>query len=180
MSGRVHLYAKIHKAQRAWLMRSIVAAGRTDPADPAAIALVAADARRLAHHLHEHGLHEEQFIHPLLSGADPDLANQLEAEHCTLDIALAELSRAADANDLAGLYPALTGFVVRYFPHLDIEEQQAMPAIWRAFDDGALLDRVMLPFISTRSSAGIIDDLNLQIGALNPQEERQLLGAFIH
>jgi hypothetical protein len=179
MSGRVHLYAKIHKAQRAWLARSIVTAGRLDADDAAAHGLLAADVRRLAHHIHEHGEHEERFIHPLLGEAAVELATQLDAEHAELDSALAELVTAADGGEASQLYRALTGFVVRYFPHLDIEEQQAMPAMWHRFDDGALLERILRPFIAARSSAEMIEDLNLQIGVLSPQEERQLLGALL-
>lgn len=179
MLGRIHLYGKIHKAQRAWLTRTLVAAGRLDNGDALAAGLVAAEARRLAHHIHEHGDHEERFIHPLLGAAAAELATQLDAEHAALDADLDNLLIAADANDGAGLYRALTGFIVRYFPHLDVEEQQAMPAIWRHFDDGALLERVLRPFIAARSSAEMIEDLNLQIGALSRQEEHQLLGAFL-
>jgi len=179
MIDRIHLYTKIHKAQRAWLTQAMVAAGRLDAGDAAAAQIAAADARRLVHHLHEHAEHEERFIHPLLREAAPEIASRLDAEHIALDAALAGLTVSAESLDGAQLYHALSGFVVRYFPHLEIEEREAMPALWRYCDDGALMDRILRPFISARSRAEMADDLRLQIGSVSPQEERQLLGALI-
>jgi hypothetical protein len=54
-----------------------------------------------------------------------------------------------------------------------------MPVLWKHFDDGTLMDRVLRPFITARSREDMTDDLRLQIGAVSPQEERQLLGALI-
>ena len=179
MADRIHLYTKIHKAQRAWLMRATVAAGRLDPDDAAAAQLVAADARRLVHHLHEHAEHEERFIHPLLREAAPELALRLEAQHVALDAALAELTVTAESLDGARIYRALTGFVALYFPHLEIEEQEAMPAIWHRCDDGDLMGRVLRPFIAARTREDMADDLRLQIGSVSPREERQLIGALL-
>jgi len=179
MIDRIHLYTKIHKAQRAWLMRSTVAAGRLDPDDAAGAQLVAADVRRLVHHLHEHAEHEERFIHPTLREAAPEIASRLAAQHIALDAALAELTASADSVDGAAMYRALSGFVVLYFPHLEIEEQEAMPALWRHFDDGVLMDRVLRPFVAARSRADMADDLRLQIGSISPREERQLIGALL-
>ena len=179
MIDRIHLYTKIHKAQRAWLMRATVAAGRLDGDDAVAAEIVADDVRRLVRHLHEHAEHEERFIHPLLREAAPEFASRLDGQHIALDAALAELTVAADSLDGTRIYRALSGFVVLYFPHLEIEEQEAMPAIWRYCDDGALMDRILRPFISARSRAEMADDLRLQIGSVSPQEERQLLGALI-
>src|ERR1700744_3503615 len=122
MLERIHLYAKIHKAQRAWLMRSIVAAGKIDADDDAAARFVAADTRRLIKHLHEHGGHEERFIHPILGEAAPELASRLDAEHVALDAALDALTVAANSFEPARIYRALGTFGVRYFPHLEIEE----------------------------------------------------------
>lgn len=179
MTDRIHLYTKIHKAQRAWLMRALVAAGRLDPDDAGATQLVAADARRLVHHLHEHAGHEARFIHPVLREAVPEIAALLDAEHIALDAALAELMVAANDLNGAGLYHALSSFVVLYFPHLEIEEQAAMPAIWRHFTDGAIMDRVLRPFVAARTREDMADDLRLQIGSVSPFEERQLIGALL-
>src|SRR5271168_2709055 len=49
----------------------------------------------------------------------PEIAARLDAEHLALDAALAEVAAAADSLDGARIYRALTGFVVRYFPHLE-------------------------------------------------------------
>jgi hemerythrin-like domain-containing protein len=179
MIDRIHLYTKIHKAQRAWLMRALVAAGRLDPDDRDATQLAAADTRRLVHHLHEHAEHEERFIHPMLREAAPEIASRLDAEHIALDAALAELTVAAESLDGVRIYHALNGFVVLYFPHLALEEQEAMPAIWRRFNDGEVMDRVLRPFVTARTREDMADDLRLQIGAVSPREECQLFSALL-
>jgi hypothetical protein len=58
-------------------------------------------------------------------------------------------------------------------------EQEAMPAIWRYCDDGALTDRVLRPFIASRTREDIADDLRLEIGSVSPREELQLLGPLL-
>ena len=179
MSSRIDLYSKIHKAQRAWLMRAMFNAGRVDTEDVAAVRLVSREVARLADHIREHGEHEERFIHPLLVEVVPDVAARIESEHHAIDSAIEQLGTASDAADATTLYSALAGFVAQYFPHLDLEERQAMPALLKHFDDSALIARVMRPFMASRSTAQIIDDLNLQIGSLNPDEERQLLTALL-
>jgi hypothetical protein len=172
---RIDLYRKIHKAQRAWLGRVLAAAGRLDAGDPAATAAIRTDAGRLVAHLRSHAEHEERFIHPLLGEIAPTVTAALDAEHHVLE---AQLGGVVAAGNAAQLYDALGGLAAAYFAHLEVEERQAMPALWAAYDDAAFLERIVRPFVASRTAGELLADLRLQLAAVNPVEAAQLLAAL--
>jgi hypothetical protein len=169
---RVDLYGSVHKAQRARLFALVVEAGRTDPEDEPAAAAVAAMAAAVAGELHEHGEHEDQFIHPLLERYAPQLAAGLAAEHRELDGALAALTDAAALREPAGaasLYRVASRFTATYLAHLEREEGEAMPVLW----DNATqeeLAAVLTAFRGSRSQLQNTVSLLGQLPTLTPRE----------
>jgi hypothetical protein len=178
MTG-IDLYGSVHKAQRARLFALVVAAGRTDPHDDAAAAQVAAVAAALAAELHEHGEHEDQFIHPLLARYAPELAASLAAEHRDLDGALAALTRAAARREPAGaesLHRVACRFTATYLAHLEREEGESMPALWAHATQDELAG-VLVAFRSARTELENVTSLLGQLATLTPREAATMVAA---
>ena len=176
---QVDLYNSVHKAQRARLFGLVVEAGRTDPADAEAAAAVAASASMLATELHEHGEHEDEFIHPLLSKYAPELAVELAEEHVSLDGALADLRRAGTWHEVAGpdtLYRTAARFTATYLGHLEREESEAMPAMWAHATDAELL-MVLESFRGSRTELQNVTSLLGQLPTLSPREVAVMVAA---
>lgn len=174
----IDLYSKIHKGQRAWLFSLVVAAGKADPDDRPAVEHLRAESGRLAQHLRAHGEHEERFIHPLLREAMPGVEDRLRREHAGLDAVLAGVEAVAESGNAPALHEALTSLASQYLAHLEVEERIAMPALAHAFDDAALVARVLSPFASSTNREDFARDIAMQLAAVNPAESRQLLDAY--
>lgn len=175
----IDLYRSVHKAQRARLFGLVVDAGRTDPEDTAGAAAIAATARALAAELHEHGEHEDHFIHPLLARYVPRLAEDLAGEHRALDRALAELAAAGMRREVSGadtLYRVACRFTATYLAHLEREEAEAMPALWR-HATGDELRGVLVAFRDSRSDLENVTSLLGQLPTLSPREVKAVIGA---
>lgn len=175
MIERIDLYKKVHKGQRAWLSRCLVASGRLGDADRAELEALREDVLRLLAHLRAHGEHEERFIHPLLREADAAIAERLDAEHASLDATFDRLQAALEAREPATIYGELSALIVTYFAHLNVEEREAMPAMQRYCDDRTVVERVLKPFAASRSFSEAVEDLRLQLLAVDPQESAALL-----
>jgi hypothetical protein len=176
---RLDLYGSVHKAQRARLFALVVEAGRTDPQDEAAAAVVAGAARAIAAELHEHGTHEDEFIHPLLQRYEPELARSLADEHRNLDAALAELARAGARREPAGvgtLYRVACRFTLTYLAHLEREESESMPALWAQASDDELAG-VLIDFHGSRTELENVTSMLGQLPTLTPQEAAGMVGA---
>lgn len=170
----LNLYRNIHKAQRAWMERALVAVGRADAAGRSA---AFSDVAALIDHLKAHAEHEERFIDPLLRAVAPAIAARLHEEHGALDAVLEDLDRRIAVADVDGIYRGLALLTAQYFLHLDAEEYEAMPLLSQAYTDDQLRERVFVPFAASRQREEITADLRLQLLALNANEAQQLLAA---
>ncbi|HEY5341459.1 MAG TPA: hemerythrin domain-containing protein [Candidatus Aquilonibacter sp.] len=173
------VYAKIHKAQRAWFGRLLIAASAVDPDDIQAATAIHADVQALVGHLHAHAEHEDRFIDPLLREVSPSLSVRLEDEHRRLAGVLDELAAFAGGSDLAGTYRALSLLAAQYFLHLDVEEYEAMPLLTQTFDDATIRSRIFAPFAASVPFEEAMRDLRLQLIALSPREGGELLAGML-
>jgi hypothetical protein len=137
----VDLYRDIHKGIRAELFAITSSAGTIDPADCGDRRALAGHLEQMAWVLASHARHEDEHIDPLLRVHMPALAEQVEADHATLEarfawiVALArDLVDAPVSQQRSGhhlLYLELSGFTSRYLRHQLVEEAQIMPALDR-------------------------------------------------
>lgn len=176
--NRLDVYTAVHKMQRARLFELTVEAGKTDPADTAATARLAAAVNALAVELVAHGEHEERFIHPLLRAQAPELADTLDAAHVELDIRLQQLLGVAAQNpstqeDANVVYRALASFTASYLEHLAMEESKALPALWEGCTDEELMS-ILISFKAARSDVENLTSLLAQLPTLNPTEMAQM------
>jgi iron-sulfur cluster repair protein YtfE (RIC family) len=135
----VDVYRNIHKAIRAELSAVAVEAGRVDPADRAARESVATRVHGIVDLLTQHAAHEDRAVQPYLDSELPTLAEQIAAQHESLEPrtgALAELADAVAAvpagKQRAGthhLYLELGRYMGDYLAHQDHEERVVLPAL---------------------------------------------------
>jgi iron-sulfur cluster repair protein YtfE (RIC family) len=170
---RLDVYTAVHKMQRARLFELTVEAGKSDPADKAGAARLAAAVDTLVDELVAHAEHEERFIHPLLRAQALRLADALEVAHVELDARLDQLrhvaTHASDTDDPNLLYRALAAFTAAYLEHLAIEEDQALPALWEGCSDDELMG-ILVSFMGSRSDTENLTSLLAQLPTLNPLE----------
>lgn len=140
---RHDFYGTIHKALRRALAELLIDAGRAGGC--AQWAELEARLGKLAHVLSAHAEHEEKFIHPLLRRHAPPIDAALVAAHRDLDAGLGSAQGALREAAGPGAPPsrergarahaALASFVTAYLGHMDAEESDAMPALWKAMND---------------------------------------------
>lgn len=181
---RTDVYTAAHKSQRRRLFDLTVAAGCADVDDAASRARLARAVHALADELVAHAHHEDRFIHPTLRRHAPALADALEDAHGELDSRLDQLRDAAtrhrcDATDDPNrLYRALASFTSTYLAHLEVEEGQALPALWRACRDDEL-GAILTAFRASRSDAENLTSTLAQLPALNPREVARMTRAAL-
>lgn len=172
--SRLDVYTAVHKMQRRRLFDLTVAAGKADPSDPTVNDVLARAVDALVDELAGHAHHEEVFIHPKLSLHAPDVAEALESAHVDLDARLGELrevaaKQATTHSDPNTLYRALASFTSVYLGHLAVEEERALPALWRACTDDELQE-ILIAFRESRSDVDNLTSLFAQLPTMNPPE----------
>ena len=131
----IDLYREVHKGLRYALGDLVRLAGAVDPDDAASLGYFTArfeeaDQMLQIHHGHEEG---EQLVGVIKTHVDDSVVQAIETQHEESERALSAL-RASVADLAAGagadqVYDDLVAFVAAYFAHLEIEEQQVMPAL---------------------------------------------------
>jgi hemerythrin-like domain-containing protein len=124
--------------------------------------------------LHEHHHNEDDSIFPALVAARPDmnaLVTRLEADHqqlvatmATVDSAVSAFDASPDAAHQQTMHEAMLAVRDLFFPHLDTEDEQIIPAIaesipakeWQRLDNEALkaIPRHLLP-----TAVGALDEV---------------------
>lgn len=175
---RVDPYTFAHKGQRQLLCELLLRLGRADSADLAHDSTMLASLRAALHTIEEHGLHEEQFLHPVIARVLPGVVERLRAEHHLLHAQIAELRACAgavacDEARLATLYKQYASFLGNYFCHLQYEES-CLPDYWASCDQLAL-ERAVGDYKRERGAEGTRDDLALMLPAMNRKERAAFL-----
>jgi len=78
-------YVAVHKVQRNMLCRTIAEFGQIDLEDDAQIEEIAVSIRALRKMIEQHNPHEQQFFHPLIAGAAPQIVTVLDAQHAEIE-----------------------------------------------------------------------------------------------
>ena len=168
----IRVYAVVHKAFRLATTRLVDA---TDKLEPSALQGVIGS--RWAFYeavLHHHHHTEDDSIFPALLAVRPDmgeLIESLESGHQELvgvmdavDSAVSAFGQQPDAAHQSSLHDAMAAVRDMFFPHLDIEDAQVLPAIaesvpraeWARLDKAALksIPREHLPL-----AVGSLDEI---------------------
>lgn len=145
---RFEMYRPIHKAVRHMLFSTAGALGTADLLDQASTRAMLTQLDEAIKKLKEHADHEERFVHPALESRSPGITGPFEQNHRDDELLFVELQtlgrqmesangdqRRAVGNRIYGLFSKYVG---EYLGHLDREEQQLEPALWRHFSDQEL------------------------------------------
>ena len=183
--ARYDIYQHIHKAMRRLYADTLTALGSVDPADPAALPKVLAQARTLFDVCELHYAHEESFIHPTLERMQPGVTAQVEAEHRTHRETLEqmrELLAVAAASDgatraqaVARLYRTLATYMSEDLAHMEVEEVAFNAILWCHHTDAELrgIEAQIASHVPAQIMAAVMPWM---IGALNAHERAEFLG----
>ncbi len=182
---RFDLLTTIHKALRAMIYETGGALQTADFADEQGAGRAVDGLEPVLGLLQEHHDLEEQFVFPRVKPFEPQLVDELQAQHQEVEgllgIAGGALdgartadarSRAAAGVDLNRRYNELTAL---YLQHLAHEEATLLPATWKHFDDdqlGAIQGEIMASMPPER----LMQSLEWMFKGLNRLELVGILG----
>jgi hypothetical protein len=182
------LYRDIHKAIRAELFAATLDAGRTDPADAVGRRALGAHVADLTTLLIQHAEHEDRAVQPVLERELPGLAEQIEADHHTLEARIEGLrDRAAtdvvvprtgdERRALHRLYVELASFTSAYLAHQDVEERVVMPALESAVGVDAVV-AIHLAIVGPMPPDEMARSVALMLPAMNVDDRAEFFAGM--
>ena len=148
-TGRVDIYAGIHKAVRAYLCDTLARVARLDLDDGHAIAATVLQVRELLEFCTDHIAHEDMFVHPAMEARRPGSTAGTAADHLHHAHTVAALLEACDA--LAGgtaterlaawrrLQHGLAQFTGDNLLHMETEESANNAVLQSCYSDDELV-----------------------------------------
>jgi len=156
-------------------------------ADQKALDRLFDELKTLNEHMHLHAGLEEKFIHPLLSQRVPGGARRLEEDHRIIHQKFDDLvsdfgavkAKPVDFEKRRELvlefYRAWNRFLSFYFMHINKEEEQIMPLLWKLCTNEELAS-TFKTILTSQTPPEITENLEMMLPAMNLQERVQLLG----
>ena len=187
MSSNIDLYRDIHKGQRCRFFSIAIQAGILDYTDPRAFDSLYDRLHSFREHMRLHARLEEKFIHTVLSQRVPGGARQLEEDHRVVGqrfddlIAHFEVMRAKTVDfekrgELAlEFYRAWSRFMAFYFMHINREEEEIMPILWKLCTVEELAETHKL-MITSQTQDELVEDFEMIFPNANLQERVEILG----
>jgi hemerythrin-like domain-containing protein len=188
MDFQVDVYTNIHKGQRSKFFSISMEAGMIDCADQNAMDRLQEKLESFREHMHLHAAHEEKFIHPLLSERIPGGSSRLNEEHRImhqqLDDLLADFkgirTKFSDFEKQQELvlefYRAWNRFMAFYFMHIDYEEENVQPSLWKLCTNKELAE-AFKQILANQTPEELMSDLEMMLPALNLSERVVLFNA---
>ena len=184
----IDLYIDIHKGQRYRFFKIATQTGILDHTDLKALDWLYDELCSFREHMRLHAHIEETCIHFVLSERVPGGARQLEEEHRIIRqkfddlIAHFESIRAKPVDFekrgelVLEFYRAWCRFTAFYFMHIDREEEQIMPALWKLCtpEEIAEIHRLM---ITNQSQEELVEDFKMMLPNANLQGQVEILGS---
>jgi hemerythrin-like domain-containing protein len=188
VGNRVDLYAGVHKGQRARFFRIMMKAGTLDYDDRDSLDRLYDELTAFREHMRLHASLEERFIHPLLSERVPGGARKLEEDHRTMhqqfDDIVAQFegirSRASESEMRRELvlefYRAWNRFISFYFMHINEEEENVQPTLWKICTDKELAE-IFKSILASQNPEELKYDLQIMLPAMNTYERAEMINA---
>lgn len=186
-SGRVDLYAGIHKALRLFMSHTLCQVGSTDPGSADEMSATLALLERLLGLCEVHLQDENDFVHLALERARPGSAARIAGEHRHHAEAIADLrdlaglvsdsSGAARAAACGRLYRTLALFVADNFQHMQVEETVHNTLLWAHYSDAELL-AIEQALVASIPPAAMFESLHWFLPALNAPERAAMLAGM--
>ncbi|EWY38924.1 hypothetical protein N825_10625 [Skermanella stibiiresistens SB22] len=180
---RHDMYRMIHKALRAYMADTLMAAGTMDTDDDAATAAALGRIRDLLVFCAGHLDHENVHVHPAMEAREPGSSRHASDDHAhhdaefsalEADIVAVETSR-GDVRAVAAhaLYHRLAVFVGENYVHMNIEETHNNAVLWRCYSD-AELQAIEHGIIVSETPENMDLTVRWMLAAANPSERAAL------
>jgi len=188
LQSQIDFYTGAHKGQRAEFSKISKAAGALNINDQNAITALEEELIRFRENMYFHARLEEKFVHPLLSQRIPGGADRLNEDHKIMHKQLDELlacfeeikNKPADFEKPEELslefYRAWARFTAFYLNHIDYEEENAMPSLWKLCTNDELSETFQ-KILADQTPKELTDNLTLMLPAMNPKERVMVLTA---
>jgi len=188
MDFQVDVYTNVHKGQRCKFSSISMKAGNIDCADQNAMDKLQEELESFREHLRLHAAHEERFIHPLLSERIPGGSSKLNEDHRIMHMQLDDLL--ADFKGiktkfsnfekqqelLLEFYRAWNRFIAFYFAHIDYEEENIQPSLWKLCTSEELAG-AFKQILANQTPEELMSDLEMMLPALSLSETVALFKA---
>lgn len=185
MSSNFELYKLIHKGQRSEMFRISELAGQAEPEDPGCLPVLHSRIKAFRDELRNHAHMEETHVHPLLAQRVPGGAQKIELDHVVMHrqiddlVAMVEMMQDTSVTltekkaVFQELYLAWNRFVAFYLVHIDYEEEQAQPELWRFCSDEEV-KAIFYRIIGSEAPEMLAFDLGIMLPAVSPGERVEL------
>jgi hypothetical protein len=185
MSANFELYKVIHKGQRSEMFRISELAGQAEPEDPGCLPVLSARMKAFRDELRNHAHMEETYVHPLLAQRVPGGAQRIELDHVAMHRQMDDLVSMVEMMQdtsvtltekkavFQELYLAWNRFVVFYLMHIDYEEEQAQPELWRLCSDEEVR-AIFFRIIGSEAPQMLAFDLGIMLPAVSRGERVEL------
>jgi hypothetical protein len=138
--------------------------------------------------LHNHAHTEETYVHPILAQRVPGGARKLEQDHAEMHrqlddvVAMAEtMSTSVPSTESKAMYQELylawNRFVAFYLQHIDFEEEQAQPELWRLCSDDEVRG-IFGRIIGSEAPEMLAFDLGIMLPAVGRGERVEMVKAL--
>lgn len=186
MDNQIDLYFSVHKGQRNRFFIISVKAGTIDWADQNTIDRLQEELESFREHMRLHAALEEKFIHPLLSERVPGGSRKLYEDHRMMhqqfDDLLAHFKRVkAKSTDFEKRqelalesYRAWNRFIAFYFTHIDYEEEDVQPSLWKLCTSKELVETFKL-ILANQTPKELMGNLEMMLPAMSLNERVSLL-----
>ena len=188
MADKIDLYVGIHKGQRGKLSEIMIKAGNVDYSKKEALEVLNSELTSFKEHMWHHASYEEKFIHPVLSERVPGGARDLEEDHKImhqqLDDIAAQLNRIITGSASAEMvrelvlefYRAWNRFIAFYFMHINKEEENIQPMLWKICTAEELAG-IFKTILASQSPDELKYNLQIMLPASNIFERAETLNA---
>ncbi len=176
----------MHKGQRRIFFNISSEAGTIDYTDEEAVDRFNKELQAFREHMTLQAKLEEKFIHPLLSERVPGRARSLEEDHRIMHQQFNDLvahfesvrSKPVDLEKRHELvfefYRAWNRFMTFYFTHINHEEEDIQPALWKLCTAEELANTFKL-IMTNQTPKELMDNLEMMLPAMNLNERVMLL-----
>ncbi|HEY3421478.1 MAG TPA: hemerythrin domain-containing protein [Methanomassiliicoccales archaeon] len=190
MPSGFELYKNIHKGQRFEMFRISDLAGQAEPEDPESLTRLSARIAAFRDELRNHAHTEETYVHPILAQRVPGGARKLEQDHTVMHRQLDDLvamtetmmsNKSIPSTEgkalFQELYLAWNRFVAFYLEHIDYEEEQAQPELWRLCSDEEVKG-IFGHIIGSEAPEMLAFDLGIMLPAVSRGERVEMVRAL--
>jgi len=188
MNDQIDLYTNIHKGQRSRFFRIAMQAGTLDYTDQKAFDRLYDELNSFREHMRLHADMEEKYIHPMLSERVPGGARRLEEDHRIIIQRFDDLvthldetrAQSADLKKRRELtlefYRAWNRFLSFYIMHINKEEEQVTPLLWKLCTNEELA-AAFKAIMASQKPDELRMDFEMMLPAINLYERVEMIGA---